>query len=91
MTRHKFFSKVTTKRNLRYNEFISEIDAFSSLREHSTSDMCVVIVLSHGNTGLVHATDGREVPIDWLLGQFNNDGCPALKGKPKLFIFQACM
>ena len=68
-----------------------EVDTFSSLKEHANSDMCVVIVLSHGNSGLIHSTDGREVPIDWMLGQFNNDGCPALKGTPKLFIFQACM
>ena len=81
---------MTIRRNLRYHEFISEIDSFSGLSEHSIADMCVVIVLSHGDSGLVHSTDGRQIPIDWLLGKFNNDGCPALKGKPKLFIFQSC-
>ena len=30
------------------------------------------------------------MPNEWILGQFNNDNCPNLKGKPKLFIFQAC-
>jgi len=52
--------------------------------------MAVVAILSHGRHGLIAAADGRELETEWVLRQFNNDGCPALKGKPKLFIFQAC-
>ena len=52
--------------------------------------MAVVVIMSHGRHGLVAACDGREIETEWILRQLNNDGCPNLKGKPKLFIFQAC-
>ena len=31
-----------------------------------------------------------QVPTEYVLRRFNNEGCPALKGKPKFFILQAC-
>jgi hypothetical protein len=63
---------------------------FAFLKEHKDSDMCVVAILSHGDEGLIFSKDGRKVSTEWLLSRFNNDGCPALKGKPKFFILQAC-
>ena len=32
----------------------------------------------------------QQVPTEYVLRRFNNEGCPALKGKPKFFILQAC-
>ena len=64
---------------------------FSQLQDHAQADMCVVIVLSHGDDGdLIYSCDGRVVSAEYLLRQFNNDACPLLKGKPKFFILQAC-
>ena len=40
-------------------------------------------------TAIVAAADGREIETEWVLRTFNNDGCPALKHKPKFFILQA--
>merc|ERR1712083_767286 len=55
------------------------------------SQMCIVIILSHGNDGgLINAADGKSVPTEYVLRRFNNDACPALKGKPKFFVLQAC-
>ena len=34
--------------------------------------------------------DGKEVKLDDLINQFSSDNCPALAGKPKLFLIQAC-
>ena len=82
--------KVTLRRNLPYFDMITEVQKFAAKSEHMAGDMAVVIILSHGRHGLVAAADGREIEVEWVLRQFNNDGCPALKGKPKLFIFQAC-
>jgi len=78
--------KVTLRRNLSYYEMIQEIQKFSAKPEHHDVDMCAVVVMSHGRHGLVSAADGRELETEWLLRQFNNQGCPALKGKPKFFI-----
>ncbi len=67
------------------------IDNFSKLQDHAQADMCVVIILSHGDEGdLIYAQDGRKVSAEYLLRKFNNDACPMLKGKPKFFILQAC-
>lgn len=82
--------RVTLRRNLPYYEMITEIQKFASKEDHSLGDMAVVAIMSHGRHGLVAAADGRELETEWVLRQLNNDGCPALKGKPKFFIFQAC-
>jgi len=81
---------VTLRRNLPYYDMITEIQKFANKSDHSFGDMAVVAILSHGRHGLIAAADGRELETEWVLRQFNNDGCPALKGKPKFFIFQAC-
>lgn len=82
--------RVTVRRNLPYYDMITEIQKFSNKTEHASCDMTVVAILSHGRHGLIAAADGRELETEWVLRQFNNDGCPALKSKPKFFIFQAC-
>jgi len=82
--------QVTLRRNLPYYEMITEIQKFASKEDHSLGDMAVMAIMSHGRHGLVSAADGRELETEWVLRQLNNDGCPALKGKPKFFIFQAC-
>jgi len=82
--------RVTLRRNLPYYDMITEIQKFASKDDHSLGDMTVVAILSHGRHGLIAAADGREIETEWVLRQFNNDGCPKLRGKPKFFIFQAC-
>jgi len=81
--------RVTLRRNLGYYDMIQEVQKFAGRSEHASADMAVCAVLSHGRHGLVAAADGRELEVEWILRQLNNDGCPNLKGKPKLF-FQAC-
>ena len=79
--------KVTVRRNLEYQDMMRTINGFSKSDDH----MCVVIILSHGNDGgLINAADGKSVSTEYVLRRFNNDACPALKGKPKFFILQAC-
>lgn len=82
--------KTILKRNLGYNQMMKELTAFAALPEHATADMCVVCLLSHGDDGLIFSTDGRKLPTEWVLSRLNNEGCPALKGKPKFIILQAC-
>ena len=53
-------------------------------------DMSVLIVLSQrDDEGLICCYDkNRTIAKEWILKQFNNEYCPTLHGKPKLFIFQ---
>ena len=82
--------KVTLRSNLMYQDMFTEIQKFAELEAHQESDMAVVVIMSHGRQGLVAACDGREIETEWIMRQFNNYGSPALRGKPKMFIFQAC-
>ena len=81
---------VTLRRNLGYTDMIMEIQKFAARTDHEHVDMCAVAIMSHGRHGLVAAADGRELETEWVLRQFNNEGCPRLRGKPKLFILQCC-
>lgn len=56
---------------------------------HSDADCVLVAVLSHGEMGILYASDQPYKP-DRLWGHFNAEKCPTLAGKPKLFFVQAC-
>ena len=81
---------VTSRSNLTYPEMMKEILAFAGKEEHGEADMAAVVVMSHGRQGVVRSSDGKWLETDWILKQFNNSGCPKLRGKPKLVIFQSC-
>lgn len=62
-----------------------------------TAHMCgrkhnalVVILLSHGTETGIYGADGIEVDLNDIFGTFDNRRCVAMKGKPKVFIIQAC-
>ena len=81
---------VTSRSNLTRLAMHNEILAFAGKEEHGEADMAAVVVMSHGRQGVVRSSDGKWLETDWILKQFNNSGCPKLRGKPKLVIFQSC-
>jgi len=60
--------------------------------DKSLSHFCslVVCILAHGNKGVVQGVDGELVSLNALELALNNGSCPDLKGKPKIFIVNAC-
>ena len=66
------------------------IKKFADMPQHKDSQMCIVIVLSHGREGAVISREGDGVSVASIIDKFNSQSCQALIGKPKLFIFQAC-
>lgn len=65
-------------------EFITEE---STQTEHG--DCFILFALSHGRKGQVFGMDGEPLDIDNdIIRPFEE--CMALKGKPKIFFFQAC-
>ena len=59
-------------------------------KDHSNADCFALIILSHGDEGVVKGVDGKQVEISWIKTCFDGYFCPKLAGKPKLLIIQAC-
>ncbi|KAI4504242.1 hypothetical protein M0802_000713 [Mischocyttarus mexicanus] len=60
-----------------------------SQEDQSNTDCLLIIVLTHGNSGILCSYDGQYKILD-LWNTFSEKNCPSLKGKPKLFFLQAC-
>lgn len=56
--------------------------------DHSEYDCFACCILTHGNQTSLYGIDGEELEIQHALSFFQTT--PTLKGKPKLFFFQAC-
>ncbi|XP_008431296.1 caspase-8-like isoform X1 [Poecilia reticulata] len=53
-------------------------------------DAFVCCILSHGSLGNVHGVDSQPLAIKEIKGHFVATKQPALTGKPKVFLIQAC-
>ena len=85
---HKF--KVSSYENLKCHEII-ELMKQASEKDHSKFNCFAVVILTHGNHGVLYGTDSKAVSIDkQIIEPFRGEKCPTLVDKPKLFIFQAC-
>ncbi|XP_046576009.1 caspase-3-like [Haliotis rubra] len=66
--------------------------------DHRNADCFVCAIMSHGGEELqdsmrydtIYGTDGNAVRTSHFLSIFNDECCPELGGKPKLFFVQAC-
>jgi len=86
------FSKLQFEVRVFQNLSASEIfDALDEARfeDQANNDMLAVIVLSHGNEGILYGYD-RAYPVHKIWEPFTANNCEDLAGKPKLFFFQAC-
>ncbi|KAK2162969.1 hypothetical protein LSH36_88g00021 [Paralvinella palmiformis] len=57
--------------------------------DHSECDCFGCAMLSHGDEGVVYGTDG-QIALDRLIQPFKGPQSYTLRGKPKIFIIQAC-
>ncbi|XP_030849556.1 uncharacterized protein LOC105439692 [Strongylocentrotus purpuratus] len=63
----------------------------SLTRKILTSHTSVVLVfMSHGKKEGIQGTDEGVVTVEEIKDMFSGNNCPALIGKPKIMIFQAC-
>lgn len=65
-------------------------EKFAKDPEHECLDSCVVIILSHGDSDIIYGVDGEKVRVEDIFAMFNNENCPVLMTKPKMFFIQAC-
>nr|CAH7733441.1 unnamed protein product [Callosobruchus chinensis] len=98
----QFGYKVNTAKNLTKKEMSNTIKSFRKDSSLKNSDICVVIIMSHGTNinkkevavaggyTEVIGVDNKGLPIDEVLNEFSGEMCQYLKGKPKIFFFQCC-
>lgn len=79
---------VTVCENYEFNQIKMKITELAR-EDHTNYDCLMIIVLSHGEHGMLYAKDVIYKP-ELLWTPFVADLCPTLAGKPKLFFFQAC-
>ncbi|CAD0196683.1 unnamed protein product [Chrysodeixis includens] len=79
---------VETFHNLYYSDIMKQMK-HTAKQNHSKDDCIAVIVLSHGDSGVVYAKD-TFYNLEKMWGHLSENNCPTLAGKPKLFFIQAC-
>ncbi|XP_063611490.1 uncharacterized protein LOC134785139 [Penaeus indicus] len=63
---------------------------FREEKIHEGVDSLVVVFMSHGSEEQICTSDGEILQNREIVEYFSDADCPALKGKPKFFIFQHC-
>ncbi len=78
--------------DLTHLEIQSMIQTYAKDKCHEDSSCSAVVLMSHGQSGgLIYGSNHAAITIKKdILDQFTNDAAPFLRGKPKLFFFQAC-
>ncbi|KAK0427817.1 hypothetical protein QR680_010439 [Steinernema hermaphroditum] len=82
--------RVHAYKNLKAEEMCTEMRRFAALEDHRYRSSAVVVVLSHGEAGVLYGCDDREVNEHRFISALNAVNAPLLAGKPKLFLMQAC-
>ena len=60
-------------------------------KNHDKFAAFVLIVMSHGgDRDCILGVDNRMASVKTLMGEFQAERCPSLKGKPKILIIQTC-
>nr|XP_015211426.1 PREDICTED: caspase-14-like isoform X2 [Lepisosteus oculatus] len=78
-----------------YNSSQEIEEAVQRFRDRISSSLediscCFVVTASHGNLGIIVGSDEEKVKLNGIIKLFDNDKCPKLRKKPKVFIVQAC-
>ncbi|KAM4856642.1 caspase-14 [Urocitellus parryii] len=82
----------TTKRDPTAQQFQEELKNFQDVIDNWKEPVscAFVVLMAHGEEGLLKGEDGEMVKLDDLFETLNNKNCRALRGKPKVYIVQAC-
>ncbi|XP_051827971.1 caspase-14 [Antechinus flavipes] len=82
----------TVKRNLTAKGFQEELEKFRDDMEKMEDPVscCFVVLMAHGEEGILLGVDGKTIMLEELFSMLTNKNSLALRGKPKVFIVQAC-
>nr|XP_004672804.1 caspase-14 [Jaculus jaculus] len=82
----------TVKRDPTAQQFLDELEKFQQLIDswEEPVSCAFVVLMAHGEEGLLKGEDEKMVKLDDLFEMLNNKNCQALRAKPKVYIIQAC-
>lgn len=80
--------RVDVQRDLTHRELRAKLKQLGE-QNYSKDDCFVCCILTHGDDGVLYASDGK-FSVDCVFTPFLGNACPTLLGKPKLFFIQAC-
>lgn len=70
------------------------VKKFASDNINSQYDICLVIILSHGNEQkndtIIYGIDENYIFSSFVIKQFSNEYCKSWRDKPKILMFQVC-
>ena len=81
---------VTTVENPSASELRASLVAHRSFGDWGGHASSVVGLMAHGHDASIEGQDGRSLPLRSLFGELANSAAPALAGKPKIWLVQAC-
>uniref|UniRef100_A0A673HME0 Caspase 23, apoptosis-related cysteine peptidase n=1 Tax=Sinocyclocheilus rhinocerous TaxID=307959 RepID=A0A673HME0_9TELE len=89
---------VITLRDLSAQGMLAAIRDFAQREEHTESDSCFVVLMSHGDAsgicGVFDSIDNEDeediFPTDDIFNCLNTPNCAGLRDKPKIILIQAC-
>ncbi|XP_068942831.1 caspase-14 isoform X2 [Petaurus breviceps papuanus] len=84
--------KSTVRRNLPAKGFWEELEKFREAMDQMKDPVscCFVVLMAHGEEGILQGVDDNTIQLEELFAMLTNKNCRALRGKPKVFIVQAC-
>lgn len=86
-----FHFECIVRSNLRARDMKALLSWAAQEEQQRGADCLVVVLMSHGKRDTIDGSDSEQLHlVDDIYQLFNNDNCPALQGKPKLFFVQAC-
>ncbi|XP_041731078.2 caspase-14-like [Coregonus clupeaformis] len=73
-------------------EMKKAVSDFRDAINRSTEDIsCVfVVTTSHGTRDVITGVDNKSLSVKDIIQPFGDELCPKMKGKPKVFIINAC-
>ncbi|ERE72252.1 caspase-14-like protein [Cricetulus griseus] len=82
----------TMKSDPTAQQFLEELDNFQQIIDNWEEPVscAFVVLMAHGEEGLLEGEDKKMVRLEDLFEVLNNKNCKALRGKPKVYIIQAC-
>ncbi|KAH7709539.1 cell death protein CED-3 [Aphelenchoides avenae] len=84
------YNVLDTRKDRSAQQMMADAKQFAEDPAHAYCDSCIVVVLTHGYDGTLRGVGKYSVSIEKFVRCFHADKAPALGGKPKIFIFQAC-